>query len=156
MILTAKEASLLKDLKSQEELCVEKYAKYAAEACDPQLKNLFMQIGQTEMHHLQSINQLSSGVVPQMNSSNGQQQQQQQQQQPSTPSSSCNAEQQQRDAYLCKDALSMEKHVSAEYNTCIFEFTQPEVHNILNHIQTEEQQHGEKLYNYMSQHGIYS
>ena len=35
---TQKEASLLRDLKSQEQLCVDKYGKYAAAACDPELQ----------------------------------------------------------------------------------------------------------------------
>lgn len=41
MQLTPKEASLLKDLKGQEQLCVDKYNRHAASANDPQLKNLF-------------------------------------------------------------------------------------------------------------------
>ena len=36
MQLTQKETDLLKDLKSQEKLCVEKYTKYASQALDPQ------------------------------------------------------------------------------------------------------------------------
>ena len=40
MQLTPKEASLLKDLKGQEQLCVDKYNRHAACANDPQLKNL--------------------------------------------------------------------------------------------------------------------
>ena len=46
MQLTPKEASLLKDLKGQEQLCVDKYNRHAASANDPQLKNLFEQIAQ--------------------------------------------------------------------------------------------------------------
>ncbi len=41
MQLTQKETSLLKDLKTQEKLCAEKYEKYSAEALDPQLKTCF-------------------------------------------------------------------------------------------------------------------
>ena len=48
MQLTPKEASLLKDLKGQEQLCVDKYNRHAASANDPQLKNLFEQIAQVE------------------------------------------------------------------------------------------------------------
>lgn len=41
MQLSQKETELLKDLKEQEQLCVDKYERCAAEACDPQLKNVF-------------------------------------------------------------------------------------------------------------------
>ena len=40
MTLTQKETGLLADLKTQEQLCIEKYTKYESEACDPQLKTL--------------------------------------------------------------------------------------------------------------------
>ena len=62
----------------------------------------------------------------------------------------------QKDKFLCTDALSTEKHVSSLYNTCIFECKDTNVRNVLNHIQKEEQQHGEKIYNFMSQNGMYS
>lgn len=41
MQLTAKEASLLKDLKEEEKLYIEKYTRHARCAADGQLKNLF-------------------------------------------------------------------------------------------------------------------
>ena len=39
MQLTQKETDLLKDLKGQEKLCIEKYTKAADSAIDPQLKD---------------------------------------------------------------------------------------------------------------------
>ncbi len=148
MTLTQKETSLLKDLSSQEKLCIEKYAKYAGDACDGQLKNLFTQLGQNETQHLQTLNQISSGGTPQMGGGSGQAA-------PCFQASCCSQADKQKDAFLCADALAMEKHVSAEYNTCIFEFAQPELRKALNHIQAEEQQHGEQLYGYMSVNGMY-
>ncbi len=147
--LTAKESSLLQDLRAHEQLCVEKYARGASEAKDGQLKNLFSQIEQTEKHHIQTLDQIASGSVPQMNSGGGNQNQNQ-----PTPNS-LPQQDKQSDAYLCKDALSMEKHVSSTYNTCIFEFKDPNVRNALNHIQKEEQQHGKQLYDYLSVNGMY-
>ena len=44
-----------------------------------------------------------------------------------------------------------EKYVSATYDTAIFEFTDPQVRDVLNHIQKEEQQHGEAIFKYISQ-----
>ena len=51
--------------------------------------------------------------------------------------------------------LSTEKHASALYDTSVFEFTAPNARKVLNHIQAEEQQHGEQLYSYMNANGMY-
>jgi len=152
MELTQKETSLLKDMKEQEQICVEKYNKYASDACDGQLKNLFTQLGQTEQQHLNTITQIMSGTVPAMQSGDSQQQQNTM----PTYTASSSDQNKQKDGYLCNDALSTEKHVSSVYNTGIFEFKDPNIRNILNHIQKEEQQHGEKIYNYMAQNGMYN
>lgn len=151
MTLTQKETSLLCDLKAQEQLCIEKYGKYSQEACDTALKGLFSEIKTTEEGHLATINKILGGEEVSM---------------PAAPSavsqkadwkeSSCSAEGKSRDAFLCKDALSMEKHVSSLYDTSIFEFTSPVLRDTLNHIQKEEQNHGEKLYEYMAKNNMYS
>lgn len=62
----------------------------------------------------------------------------------------------QDDKILCTDLLSTEKYVSSTYNTAIFEFRDENVRNVLNHIQKEEQEHGKKIYDYMSSHGMYN
>lgn len=151
MTLTPKETSLLKDLRSQEQLCIEKYSKYAQEASDGQLRSLFTQIAQTEREHLKTLDQISSGSTPQMsgNSSN------QNSSFPIESATSYSSADKQKDQYLCSDALSTEKYVSADYNTCIFEFRDKNIRDALNHIQKEEQQHGEQIYNYMSKNGMY-
>ncbi len=59
------------------------------------------------------------------------------------------------DKDLCTDMLMTEKYVSGAYNTAIFEFRDPQVRNILNHIQKEEQQHGEAIFKYMESNGMY-
>ncbi|WP_331470563.1 spore coat protein [Paraclostridium sordellii] len=46
--------------------------------------------------------------------------------------------------------------ISSTYNTAIFEFKNKEIRQVLNHIQKEEQEHGEKNYNYMNQHNMYN
>lgn len=148
MTLSEKEKSLLKDLRSQEQLCVEKYAKYANDACDDQLKNIFTQIDQQERHHLQLLDQINSGTVPQVSN-------EEQASKPNVQPSSCPQQQKQEDAFMCSDSLATEKHVSAEYNTCLFEFADPQIRNVLNHIQKEEQQHGEDLYTYLAANNMY-
>lgn len=151
MNLTQKETTLLSDLKSQEQLCIEKYNKYSGMAHDPELKQLFSSLAQNEQKHLDTINQILSGTEVTMP--------------PQSPSaveaklqckmSSCNEVEKKNDAYLCKDALSMEKHVSSVYNTGVFEFTSPVLRDTLAHIQKEEQNHGEKLYNYLACNNMY-
>lgn len=151
MTLTQKETTLLQDLKSQEQLCVDKYAKYSSQACDGNLKNLFSQIGQTEQQHLDTINQIVVGTVPQVGGGGNQANPM-----PTDLKSQCNEADKQKDKYLCSDALSTEKHVSSSYNTSIFEFRDANIRNVLNHIQKEEQEHGEQIYNYMSQNAMYN
>ena len=148
MTLTPKENSLLSDLKSQEQLCAEKYFKYSAEAHDPRLRNIFGAIGQIERNHLETLGQISNGVVPNVSSGS----------EPSIPPaevSSCSGADKNADKYLCSDALATEKHASSLYDTCIFEFSDSGVRNVLNHIQKEEQEHGKHIYDYMSQNGMY-
>lgn len=151
MTLNQKETNFINDLKSQEQLCIEKYTRYANEACDPQLKNLFTDIGNTERGHLDTLNKLASGTVPAMNGGGSSVKTK-----ASFKASSCNQQGKDNDKYLCSDALAMEKHVSSEYDTSIFEFCSQDVRNVLNHIQKEEQEHGEELYSYMAVNGMYN
>ncbi len=44
MELKEKERTVLQDLQTQEKSCVEKYKRYAAEACDKELRDLFTKI----------------------------------------------------------------------------------------------------------------
>lgn len=159
MTWTQKEASLLKDLKGQEQLCVDKYGKYAEQACDHELKQIFRTIQQVEQSHLQSVTSLLNGQMPQQNgqSQQGQQNQQQPQRYAEFPSQGAQDVQQsfQHDKFLAEDALCTEKEVSGAYNTSIFEFRDPQVRQFLHQIQGAEQQHGEMLYQYMAKNGMY-
>ena len=152
MTLTPKEHSLLSDLKSQEKLCIEKYEKYEKEATDPCLKNLFREIKATEEGHLSTVNRILGGEEVEMPSVS-----------PSAksakkdcPPTAASGEAKSNDAFLCADALAMEKHVSSVYDTSIFEFSSPILRDTLNHIQKEEQNHGEQIYSYMSKNNMYS
>ena len=154
--LNQKETSLLQDLKKHEELCIKKYSGYAAQASDPQLKQLFTTLGQQEQQHLSSINQILAGQLPAMGSQQGgQQAQQAPQTQQSFPPIQPGTASTQTDAVMCEDLLSTEKYVSSTYNTAIFEFRDPGVRQVLNHIQKEEQEHGLGIYSYMASHGMY-
>lgn len=168
-MLTQKEQLLLQDQKKHEELCVQKYQSYAEQAQDPQLKQLFNSLSQQEQQHLNSVNQILSGQVPNM-----QQNQMQQSQQPQLQQNQVQQQNQQQqnpmflsgqmqgamsnkqDANLCNDMLLTEKYISNTYDTTIFECTDSNVRQVLNHIQKEEQQHGEKIFNYMKNKGMYN
>lgn len=150
MNLTQKETDLLKDLRDQELLCIEKYEKYSQTACSSELKNLFSSLAEAERSHLKTVNDMMGGTVGAV---------------PSSLSANncfcgcanyCDDTSKKCDEFLCKDMLSSEKHVSSVYNTGIFEFSDPNARKMLNHIQAEEQQHGEKIYAYMKSNGMYS
>ncbi len=60
------------------------------------------------------------------------------------------------DKDMCIDMLMAEKYVSSAYNTSIFEFSNTNVRDVLNHIQKEEQKHGEAITQYMQAKGLYT
>ncbi len=151
MVLTQKESTLIKDLKGQEQLCIDKYKKHAECANDPQLKQLFTKIAGVEQQHMDTLNQIESGGTPAAGGSK----------QATIPTFTAyhtqgNTPEKQQDFYLCTDLLTTEKHASGLYNTCVFEFGQSELRQVLNHIQTEEQQHGEQIYKYMQANNMYA
>ncbi len=150
MQLTQKETMLLKDLKDEEMLCADKYAKHSSCAVDPQLKNLFSMISGIERGHYDTLTSIESGTVPQMSGSSSNK--------PSFTATYAggNTPDKQTDAYLCTDLLASEKHASHLYDTCVFEFNDDNIRNVLNHIQKEEQEHGKMLYDYMKTNGMYS
>lgn len=155
--LTAKERTLLEEQKNHEEICVQKYNDYANLASDQQLKTLFKNNAQTEQQHLDTINQLLNGQMPKMHQQ-GQSNINQfsQQQQPNNFQMRNNLTNTQSvDKNLCSDLLMTEKYVSGAYDTAIFEFKDPQIRETLNHIQKEEQQHGEAILNYMVNTGMY-
>ena len=149
MQLSQKETMLLSDMKSQEKLCIEKYSKNALAANDAQLKTLFSELGDVERKHLTMLSDIGNGNVPAVSSGG------------STARSfnaaySSESDQKKQDCFLCNDLLAIEKHASSVYDTCIFEFTDAGVRNVLNHIQKEEQEHGKAIYDYMKVNGMYS
>ena len=135
MQLTPKEASLLKDLKGQEQLCVDKYNRHAASANDPQLKNLFEQIAQVEQQHLDAITQMEGGTV-------------------AAPADSATVPTTFTATY--NNTEPPEKHASHLYDTCVFEFNDANARSVLNDIQKQEQHHGKVIYDYMNTNAMYA
>lgn len=154
--LTQKEKTLLEDQRTHEQVCINKYNEYANKAQDPQLKQIFSSLAQQERQHLDTIDQIVSGKVPGMNQNQQQGQQGSQgqiiqgQQAMRTGNGSKN------DADLCNDMLMTEKYVSGAYDSAIFEFSDSNIRQTLNHIQKEEQQHGESIFKYMENMGLYN
>ncbi len=151
MTLTQKETGLLKELREQEKLCMDKYTKYSQSACSTELKNLFSEIAGCEKKHFDTVSSMIGGTAPQI------------------PSGGLTGENnrwcknvgyadrrsEEIDKFLLMDCLAMEKHVSSLYDISVFEFSDTNMRKALNHIQAEEQQHGEKLYAYMNANGMY-
>lgn len=143
MILTEQETMLLQDLSQQEKLCMDKYAFYRSQARDEDLKNLFEMIQKDETEHHDTINQLLSGNIPEVPAFTHKTYQPK-----GTYASGSNMEDKTHDSLLCSDSIAAEKYVSSAYNNDLFSFASPQVRRVLNHIQTEEQQHAEMIYSY--------
>lgn len=171
--LTQKEQQLLSDQLNHEKVCIQKYSNYAQQVRDPQLKQMFSQYASEEQNHYDTVSQLLSGQPANLSMSagagQGRQQGQFQQQRPAQQIQMQGGEAaelqgdvgaagmtNQEDATILGDMLMTEKFVSGAYDTAIFESANSGVRQALQHIQKEEQQHGEGIFNYMSQRGIYN
>src|SRR5690554_4202536 len=69
--LTKKERTLLEDQKNNEEICIKSYEQYANLNSCSELKDLLQSHAATEKSHLNSINQLLSGQLPNVNAQGG-------------------------------------------------------------------------------------
>ncbi|MCH5252784.1 MAG: ferritin-like domain-containing protein [Lachnospiraceae bacterium] len=151
MQLTEKETTVIKDLQTQEKTCVEKYRFYEKSANDNQLKQLFHQLGDDEQEHFDSLGQLLKGEIPKVGATTTGTE-------GFTPtatySSGDNSEEKKHDEFLCTDSIATEKLVSSTYNTDLFQFAATNVRKLLNHIQTEEQNHAEMIYKYKTANGM--
>ncbi len=175
--LTQKEQQLLSDQLNHEKVCIEKYNNYAQQVKDPQLRQMFGQYASEEQNHYDTVSQLLSGQQANtgmgMSTSagpggqQGQPQRQRQGQRQSWEGAGLHevgllgdmggaGMTNQEDATILGDMLMTEKFVSGAYDTAIFESANSDVRQALQHIQKEEQQHGEGIFNYMSQHGMYN
>lgn len=153
--LSQKERLLLQDQQTHEEVCIQKYTSYAQQASDPQLKQLFNSYAQQEQSHFDTVTQILQGQAPNMQQGQQQGGQNQQQMGQAQMSQFNLTKGSKDDEALCNDMLMTEKYVSSTYDTAIFEFQDTNVRQALNHIQKEEQQHGEGIFNYMKQKGWY-
>ena len=151
MVLTEKETSVIEDLRQQEQSCVEKYKRYAKEAKDPVLRDLFQQIEKDEQEHYDSLGQVLNGTVPcvNCNDTDGIEYQPK-----ATYDSMTNPEDKKNDCFLATDCIGTEKMVSGTYNTDVFCFGDTNIRKLLADIQIEEQNHAEMLYKYKTVNGM--
>ena len=151
MELKEKERMAITDLQTQEQSCVEKYAKYAEQARDPELKNLFGRLQQEEQKHYDSLEQVLNGTVPacDCNDTAGKDYE---------PEAAYgmldDSEDKKHDEFLASDCIGTEKLVSGEYNTDVFVFGDTAIRKLLADIQVEEQNHAEMLYKYKVANGM--
>ena len=151
MILTEKETTALKELQTQEKICMDHYNLCAASAKDQGLKDLFSQIAKDEQDHYRVLGKLMEGEIPSLPESRLDS---------STyhPAaaydSTSNQGDKQHDEILCSDSIGNEKMVSSDYNAGVFRFGSSDLRKVLNRIQTQEQQHAEMIYKYKQQNGM--
>ena len=91
MVLKETERTAIENLRTQEKSCIEKYQKYAQQAIDPELKNLFEQLHKKEQTHYDSLTQVLDGTVPSSdcNDSDGRDYEEQSIQQRASPKIRC-------------------------------------------------------------------
>lgn len=152
--LTSKEQNLLKDQLKHESICIQKYSNYSQQAADPELKTLFADLASQEQQHYTTIETMLNGQQPPMGQSKGQASSGQQATQMNYEQANLDPMAAQADAVLCTDMLMTEKFVSSSYDTGVFESTTPPVRQALQHIQKEEQNHGNKIMSYMQNKGL--
>ena len=133
MILKEKERTVIQDLQTQEKSCIEKYGKYAQQARDPELKSLFQTLQKKEQEHYDSLSQVLSGTVPQVN---------------------CN-DSDGRDYQPKATYTSVMSSEDKENNSDVFAFEDSGVRKLLADIQVEEQNHAEMLYKYKTVNGMF-
>ena len=145
MVLTAKETTAIKDLQTQEKGCIAKYEKYASEAKDTELQNLFRTLQKEEQKHFQSLGQALNGEIPSCDCNDSQGKEYC----PcATYKDGGNTADKEHDNFLATDCIGTEKMVSSEYNSDVFNCDNTELRKLFADIQIEEQKHAEMLYKY--------
>lgn len=145
MILTERESQTIQDLQTQEECCLKKYEAYEKKAHDGELKSLFSTLKEDEKRHYDSLSQVLMGSVPacDCNDSKGKDYAP-----TATYNSLSSTKDKEEDNFLVTDCIGTEKLVSGEYNSNVFNCSDPDLRKLLADIQIEEQNHAMMLYKY--------
>ena len=144
MVLKEKEKQAIKDLQTLEQACIDKYDKYAVQAKDPVLQELFTTLKGNEQKVL-------TGTVPSCNcnDSDGRDYDPK-----ATYSQLGQSQDKKNDAFLATDCITSEKLASSEYNSDVFIFGDSTIRKLLADIQVEEQNHAEMLFKYKTVNGM--
>lgn len=182
MQLTQKERMYLTDAKHHEELCIAKYNHYTEAVSDPELKQIFGHAGHQKANHLHAVEQLLQGRVPQMGATGQSRPTTGQHTMSSPPCSGQSGSVPQRlsntsgtgslgmvashtqytgqgglsEEQICNDLLTTEKAVSDLYDSAVFESSNEEIRQTLNHIQREGQDHAFTVFQFMQKKGWYN
>lgn len=144
MTLSQKEKAILRDLQTQEQVCIDRYNKFGQEANDTVLKELFSTLEKNEQKHYDTLGQILEGQVPDCDCNDDEGRNYA----PEATYTSKNSKEKKDDCFLVTDSIGGEKMVSSEYNTNVFIFSDSDIRKVLADIQIEEQNHAEMLYKY--------
>ena len=161
--LTNKERFLLEGEKYQQQLAIDKYNNFALQAADPILKTIFSNLSKIEENHLNMVNEMLQGRIPQINT------------QPLHPyytnTSSLSNEYlnignmtitsmdnsfDDGDKIICFDALTTEELLHSTYSASSLEFEESEYKNILSKIIDDKKNSLQYLNDYMIKKGMYN
>ena len=139
--LTNKERFLLEGEKYQQQLAIDKYNNFSLQAADPILKTIFSNLSEIEENHLNMVNEMLQGRIPQINTQNLHPYY--------TNTSSLSNEYlnignmtitsmdnsfDDGDKIICFDALTTEELLHSTYSASSLEFEESEYKNILSKI----------------------
>ena len=162
--LTQKERMLLQDQLKHEELCIRKYSGYANSVRNQDLRRMFNEIAADEQNHYNTINGFltrgggAAGMGAGMGAGGaaGPATRTGSQAPPAAGTAQAGgAVASANDAEALEDMLVTEKYISGSYDTAVFESADPQLRGALQQIQDDEQRHGERIFNYMQQQGMY-
>lgn len=163
--LTSKEIFLLEGEKYQQQLVIDKYNNYALQAQDDSLKSLFFNLVKIEEKHLNMIDEMLQGKVPQIKKENIH---------PYYENNSINSNNyinignitltsldnnisyDDGDKIICFDALTTEELLHSTCSASSLEFEKTEFENILKYIIEEKSENLKYLNDYMTKKGMYN
>ena len=161
--LTNKERFLLEGEKYQQQLAIDKYNNFSLQAADPILKTIFSNLSEIEENHLNMVNEMLQGRIPQINTHNLHPYY--------TNTSSLSNEYlnignmtitsmdnsfDDGDKIICFDALTTEELLHSTYSASSLEFEESEYKNILSKIIDDKKNSLQYLNDYMIKKGMYN
>ncbi len=185
-MLTQREKLMLKDALQHEKICIAKYGGYARGLQDQELAQMFDTLQKQEEKHAQTISSLlgepmaggqsqagaqskmevgqigaGAGQMGMAQASMGQADMMHPGMSQAGMGRTGTAASPQAitglsDQQTLEDMLMTEKYVADNYNMTVLESASPQVRQALQHIQKEEQQHAEQIFNAMDERGWYN